>query len=110
MSSNNSHHNPSSTLSASELLERQSKGDQTIVLDVREPIEFHTFNIGGINIPLSAIRERIEDLGLRKDEEIVVVCKVGLRSETAQSILKEMGYTQVKNLAGGLIAVQRLKQ
>lgn len=80
-----------------------------MLLDVREPIEFHTFNIGGINIPLLQLKESVSSLNLNKNEEIIVMCKVGLRSATAQSILQEMGYTRVKNLEGGLLAVRKIK-
>jgi len=80
------------------------------VLDVREAIEFHTYNIGGKNLPLSAIYQNIGDIGFNKTDEIVVICKAGIRSKTAQAILMQNGYTNVKNLTGGLLAMQRLPQ
>jgi adenylyltransferase/sulfurtransferase len=79
------------------------------LLDVREAIEFHTYNIGGINIPLSLLTESLTSLNFNKSEEIIVICKVGLRSKTAQSILQQNGYTHVRNLTGGLLALQKLK-
>jgi len=108
MSSSSNHPSPNSILNAETLIKRLNSGEKLTLLDVRESIEFHTHNIGGTNIPLSRLRENAEQLGLNKDQEIIVVCKAGLRSEAAQSILQEMGYTQVKNLEGGLLAVMRV--
>lgn len=77
------------------------------VIDVREKLEFHTFNIGGENIPLGILPTEIDELNYNKDQAIVVVCQRGLRSETARRILKSHGFTNVKNLTGGLLAWQR---
>ncbi|MET3499757.1 rhodanese-like domain-containing protein [Mucilaginibacter sp. P25] len=96
-------------IKASELLERLSKGESLNLLDVREVIEFHTYNIGGDNIPLSNLENTLNSLPYNKTDEIIVMCKVGLRSETAQNILERHGYNNVRNLSGGLVAVQKLK-
>ncbi len=83
---------------------------QLNILDVRETIEFHTYNVGGINLPLSMLYEKIDKTGFNKTDEIIVICKAGIRSRTAQAILLQNGYTNVKNLSGGLLAMQRLPQ
>jgi adenylyltransferase/sulfurtransferase len=80
-----------------------------ILLDVREEIEYHTYNIGGKNIPLSQLTEKLALISPNKSDEIVVICKAGLRSQTAQAILIQNGFTNVKNLTGGLLAMQRLQ-
>ena len=97
-------------IDAAELLERINKGEALNLLDVREEIEYHTHNIGGKNIPLSVFDKKISQLGYNKTDEIIVICKIGLRSETACNLLMANGYQQVKNLTGGLIAIQKLKQ
>ncbi|WP_462265291.1 rhodanese-like domain-containing protein [Mucilaginibacter sp.] len=102
-------HKPNRNLNAAELVERLNSGDLLTLVDVREPMEYHTFNIGGTNIPLGKLLADIEHLELNKAQEIIVLCKAGLRSATAQSVLQQLGYTNVKNLKGGLIAVQRLQ-
>lgn len=79
------------------------------LLDVREAIEFHTYNIGGKNIPLSTLNEKLALVHHNKTDEIIVVCKAGVRSETASAILAQNGFTNVKNLTGGLLALQRLQ-
>ncbi|WP_184543257.1 rhodanese-like domain-containing protein [Mucilaginibacter sp. FT3.2] len=96
-------------INANELLNRLRNGEVLNIIDVREAIEYHTFNIGGINIPLSTLAGRLNDWNYNKTDELIVICKVGLRSETAQTLLLQNGYQNVKNLNGGLIAIQKLK-
>ena len=74
------------------------------IIDVREELEFHTFNIGGKNIPLGRLLGDPDELGLDKENEIIVLCQRGLRSETARRFLVSLGYEKVKNLQGGLLA------
>jgi rhodanese-related sulfurtransferase len=93
-----------------ELSERLITGESLNLLDVREVIEFHTYNIGGKNIPVSKVTESINELGYNKTDEIIVICRAGIRSETARLILMENGFEQVRNLTGGLMALQKLKQ
>lgn len=106
MTSNNNRHN--SNVNASEIAQRLQNGESLNLVDVREAIEYHTYNIGGKNLPLSRLKDHLDELPWGKSEEIIVICKVGLRSETAQSILTQNGYLHVRNLTGGLIALQKL--
>jgi rhodanese-related sulfurtransferase len=78
------------------------------LLDVREPIEYHTYNIGGINIPVSALQQNLNKVTYNKTDEIIVICSAGIRSETALHILAQNGYQNVINLKGGLKALQKL--
>jgi len=89
---------------------RLQNGEHLNLLDVRGEMEYHTFNIGGKNLPLPDLLENIDDLGWNKDEEIIVICKVGLRSATAKSLLELKGYKNIRNLTGGLIAWQKNQQ
>ncbi|MCD8739939.1 rhodanese-like domain-containing protein [Mucilaginibacter roseus] len=95
-------------ITAAELLELMNSGKQPVLLDVREKIEFHTYNVGGINVPLAQLPDYIEDAGHNKNDQLIVVCKAGLRSRTAQVLLQQHGYTNVLNLTGGLIAIQKI--
>lgn len=97
-------------ISGTELLERLDKGEQLNMIDVRESIEYHTYNIGGINIPLARLTQNLEKVTDNKTAEIIVICKVGLRSQTASGLLAEHGYSNVRNLTGGLLAIQKLKK
>jgi NADPH-dependent 2,4-dienoyl-CoA reductase/sulfur reductase-like enzyme/peroxiredoxin family protein/rhodanese-related sulfurtransferase/TusA-related sulfurtransferase len=71
-----------------------------LVLDVRTRDEFALGSIpGSINIPVDALRHRLDELPLEKD--IVVTCAVGLRGYVAYRILTQNGYERVRNLSGG---------
>jgi len=96
-------------IDAQNLKSRLLGGESLNLLDVREEIEYHTYNIGGKNIPLSKLTNNPGLIGYNKTDEIIVICKAGLRSGTAQSILIQNGYQNVKNLTGGLLALQRLQ-
>ncbi len=97
-------------INGQELFTRLNKGESLNLLDVREEIEYHTYNIGGKNVPLSRFRESIDKIGYNKTDEIIVICTAGLRSETARLILTEKGYQNARNLTGGLKSIQKLKQ
>src|ERR1700743_731106 len=97
-------------INATEFMNRLQNGDPIHVLDVREKIEFATYNFGGENIPLSILQNSLSQLTYNKTDEIVVICKIGLRSETARQLLNQNGYQNVRNLSGGLMAIQKLHQ
>jgi rhodanese-related sulfurtransferase len=95
-------------ITAADLNERITQGETLNILDVRDELEYHTYNIGGENIPLGKLPSVLDDLDWEKDDEIIVICKMGLRSKTGKHILQQNGYQNVKNLEGGLTALQRL--
>lgn len=97
-----------SEISAEELKDRLSKNETPFILDVREKIEYHTYNIGGLLLPLGLINERLDELPEDLSTEIIVVCQKGIRSKTAQTLLLQAGYTNIKNLRGGLSAFHRI--
>jgi adenylyltransferase/sulfurtransferase len=97
-------------INADEVFIRLQNGEQLNLLDVRGEMEFHTFNIGGKNLPLPNLKDNLGDLDWNKTDEIIVICKVGLRSATAKSILELNGYKNIRNLSGGLIAFQKNQQ
>ena len=57
-------------------------------------------------IPLGEVTAKIPDLESHKNEEIVVHCRSGGRSGMAQQILQQAGFTNVRNLTGGVLAWQ----
>jgi len=95
-------------ISAAELKEKLSKDVNTFLLDVREPIEYHTFNIGGKNIPLGNLTEQLEGLKSKVQDEVIVICQHGIRSETARLLLVDAGFKKVRNLTGGLVQYRRM--
>lgn len=95
-------------ITATELKEKIIQGIPVHLLDVREQLEYHTFNIGGENIPLGLLSQTLHNLNYPKEEEIVVICQRGIRSETACRLLFSAGFKNVKNLTGGLLAYRRV--
>jgi molybdopterin/thiamine biosynthesis adenylyltransferase/rhodanese-related sulfurtransferase len=74
------------------------------ILDVREPHEYAIVNLGVPQIPVGQLPDRIADIPVPKDAEIVTHCKTGGRSQKAALALKAAGFTNVSNLAGGITA------
>ena len=77
------------------------KGDVWL-LDVREPREFEIARIPGSTlIPLGELPKRLSEVPT--DQDVIVHCKSGVRSAKAVNLLRENGYTRVKNLKGGIL-------
>lgn len=91
-----------SSITVEELKARRDRGDEIVILDVREPYEHAIANIGGELIPLQQLRERMDELD--KSRETVVHCKSGARSEIAAGVLRQAGFQKVWNLVGGIDA------
>jgi len=97
-------------ITVSELQERLAKGEKLNLVDVREPAENLEFNIGGILIPLGRIKNMdVDQLEALKDQEVICYCRSGNRSGQACQILDMLGFTNTKNLQGGMLAWQQTK-
>lgn len=71
------------------------------LIDVRTAEEHELGTIpGSVNIPLDELRDRLKEIPT--DRPIYVYCGVGLRGYLASNILKDNGFTDVRNLVGGL--------
>jgi len=94
-------------ISVEELKARIDAGESLHLLDVREPFEHEEFNIGGILLPLGKIRNmETDEIDDWKDQEVVCYCRSGGRSGQACMILETAGFSNVKNLSGGMNAWQ----
>jgi adenylyltransferase/sulfurtransferase len=89
-------------LTVKEFKARRDSGDDLFLLDVREPYEVQIAEIGGTVIPQNDVPNRLGEIP--RDREIVVHCRSGARSQRIAELLKQSGYTQVVNLAGGILA------
>ncbi|MDR3739709.1 MAG: molybdopterin-synthase adenylyltransferase MoeB [Terracidiphilus sp.] len=89
-------------LSVQELKKRIDAGEDVFILDVREPFEYQIANIGGKLIPQNDVPQRLHEID--RDREIIVQCKSGGRSQRIAEFLKQSGYPDVVNLAGGILA------
>jgi len=85
-----------------ELKSKLDAGDDVFILDVREPHEYQICNLGGYLIPLGDLPARMNELD--SSREIVAHCRSGARSAKAVTLLRQAGFTKVKNLAGGILA------
>jgi NADPH-dependent 2,4-dienoyl-CoA reductase/sulfur reductase-like enzyme/peroxiredoxin family protein/rhodanese-related sulfurtransferase/TusA-related sulfurtransferase len=91
---------------AEEVVAGLTEGTQ--ILDVREVEEHELGRIpGSIHIPLGQLRNQIDQLD--RSKEVITYCSVGLRSYLASRILKNSGFTAVRNLNGGYRSYQALR-
>lgn len=95
-------------ITVSELKNRLDKGEKFNFLDVREEWEYEEDNLGAENIPLGELPHRIAELENLKDQEIVVHCRSGARSGNAKKFLESKGFSQVRNVLGGILAYRSL--
>ena len=72
------------------------------LIDVREPNEFATANIGGTLIPMRTLPQHFNDL--RDDVPLVIMCHIGGRSTMAAEFLRRNGFENAQSLAGGIEA------
>lgn len=76
-----------------------------LVLDVRDEAEFASGHIQGAkHIPLAELASRIKEIEKFKEKPVLVHCQRGVRSKTACKVLRAQGFTQLKQLQGGVEA------
>ncbi len=83
-----------------------ASGTRPLLVDVREPVEYSGelgHLPGSVLIPLRDLMNRLNDINAHKGGPVVTVCRAGMRSATAAAILSRSGFTDISNLAGGLI-------
>jgi rhodanese-related sulfurtransferase len=80
-------------------------GERFVLLDCREVSEVATARIAGSqHIPMREIPSRLAELEPHKSGRIVVHCHHGGRSLRVTQYLRQQGFDQVQNLAGGIDA------
>lgn len=86
-------------INVDEAYERYQAGDY--VLDVRTQEEWDDYHIPGTTlIPLDELRDRLTEVP--QDQNIVVVCRSGNRSQEGRNILLDAGYESVTSMNGGV--------
>ena len=75
------------------------------LLDVRQPEELVDLGYieGAVNVPVRELASNLDKLPADKDAPIVVYCKSGTRGTIGMLALQFMGYTNVRNLSGGIV-------
>ena len=77
--------------------------DDVILIDVREQDEYDAGHIPDITlIPMSEIQSRVDEIPT--DVEVILTCRSGNRSGQVHAYLEELGYDNVHNMAGGILA------
>ncbi|PGO29953.1 hypothetical protein CN984_11535 [Bacillus cereus] len=91
------------TIANAELQDLLLNGEECTVLDVREAAEFAFGHIpSAISVPLG----EIDNIALDQTKQMYVVCRTGNRSDIACQMLKEKGYSNVKNVIPGMLEWQ----
>ncbi len=97
------------TITALEVKKRLDAGEKLHIIDVREVYEFEESKIPtAVNIPLGTIPAQLAELENLKTEEVIMQCRSGQRSRVAQSLFMQAGFSNVKNMEGGILAWQAL--
>lgn len=91
-------------ITVQELRQKLDAGEEFVFIDVRETWEFEEFNLGAKLIPLGTLINSMYELEDHKNDEIVVHCRSGARSGQVQALMQAQGFTNVRNLTGGVLA------
>lgn len=94
---------PHQDITVEQMKERLDSGEKLFILDVRQPDEYAAAKFDdAVLIPLNELPGRIGELDATR--EIIVHCRMGGRSASAAAFLRQRGFRDVKNLAGGIMA------
>lgn len=93
-------------INVNELKERIDAGNAPVMIDVREPHEWDMQHLEGVRkISLGDIPGKLQELKDElKNQEIVMICRSGGRSGRATQYMTTQGFTNVRNLVGGMLA------
>jgi len=91
-------------ITVQELKTKLDNKEDFVFIDVREPHEFEEANLGATLIPLADVMGKIADYEDAKDKEIIIHCRSGARSGMAQQLFQAEGFTNVRNVLGGILA------
>lgn len=81
----------------------QARDGQPLLLDVREPWEFRICRLEGARLlPMRHIVAYIDELD--PNQETVIICHHGIRSQQVALYLEHRGFSRVINLSGGMAA------
>jgi len=95
-------------IAPAQVVARVEDDKDVVLLDVRTPEEYAEIHLEGARLlPVQELSAgTLAEIGLgedAKDKEIIIYCRSGARSKTAYDIMKSLGYTNIKSVAGGMI-------
>jgi sulfur-carrier protein adenylyltransferase/sulfurtransferase len=92
-----------STITATELKEMRDRGDDFLLVDVREPAEWEIVHLpDAVLIPKGELPSRLSELP--QDKPVVMYCKSGVRSAETLALLKSAGFKDAMHVQGGISA------
>jgi len=90
-------------ITALELKARFDAGESVSLVDVRRPLEWQIVHLdGSLLIPLAELEQRLNELD--PSDDVVVLCRSGIRSARAVALLRAQGFDHARHLIGGLIS------
>ena len=96
---------PVKEISTLELENWISNGEDFQIIDVRETSEYEQINIGAHLIPLGEVIARNHEI--EREKKVVINCRYGARSAKAIRQLEEIGFDNLYNLKGGILAIEQ---
>ena len=92
-------------ISCEDVQSLQQSGEPFAFIDCREADEYDVCRIAGAKLlPMSELRDRLNELAPHASERIVVHCHHGGRSLRVANFLRQQGYAQAQSMAGGIDA------
>lgn len=93
-------------ITVQELKQRLDNGEKLNIVDVRETIEHEVSKITDLLLPTSDPEAMLNGLEPFRNEEVIIHCRSGARSGRVVEYLKGLGFTNARNMVGGMKAWQ----
>lgn len=95
-------------ISPVELKKLMASEEEFQLWDVRDRVQFEQESLSEINNPLFELPGLLPELEQYMDNNIILFCNTGDHSETAAAFLSQSGFSNIRNLEGGLEAWRKL--
>ncbi len=98
------------SISPDEFMQRLQSKDQVMIIDVRTINEFGMGHIpGAINIPLSDLANRLDEIRKQQQKDIILYCESGMRAGMAEHVMRKEGIENILNLEGHMSVWRKSK-
>lgn len=95
------------TISQQDLLSKIDANLAPVIIDVRTRGEYDTGHVpSAINIDYRDLPQKLGEIPGPRDQLIIIYCRTGIRASVAEKILRDAGFTSVRNLEGDMMAWQ----
>jgi len=91
-------------ISVEDIHKKIEEGENLTIIDVRTEEEYNEGHIkDSALLTLDTLESKVEEVFPDKDAEMYVYCRSGGRSSMAQMTMERLGYTNTKNISGGIL-------